>query len=411
MRLGNLDFALSPLGAAGFLLVLVLVALIAATNRMQGRGRMVFRLAPLVLALALATLAVQSLFVAVLTLQLLGLANVFLLLGRNPTLPPLQAQRSAAAALKYVVAMTLSTALLLAGLALVQAHQLEPRQAVLTRVAAAALALGFGLRLAFFPLHLWLPDVCEAATPMASAVVLCVDGLVTGLLLLRVLDLYPWLLLRAGVRPILLLASVASAVLGSLLALGASDLRRSIAYAAIGEMGVIGIALLSGSLVGTVAALLLGLNRAISIFVTCAGAINVEHTGASRHLRQLHGLARRMPLSATALGLVAASSAGLPPTLGFAGRYLALQAAGQQDPRLAAALLVATLLALGYHGRSVYRLFFAGLERPGPGIREQRSLGALSLAVAGVIAALGCYPWPLLRFLSETSRHFAFVQG
>ncbi len=411
MKIGNLTMALDAIGALVFLTVAIIGLLIALATRMQRRGRMVFRLTPVILALALGQMAIENFFVAALALQLLGLTSVFLLLGRNPTLPPLQAHRTAAAALKYIAVVTLSTAFLLVGFALASAYQFDPQRPALARVVAAAVAVGFGLRLAAVPLHLWFPDVCETGPPMATAVLVSVTDVAALALLIRVLNAYPWLFASPATTQTLLVGAVATSVVGGVFALGTSDLRRLVAYAAIEETGVIAAALLSRNAVGVVAAVLLAINLAITKFVLCVGLLNIEETAASRLLRQLRGLARRMPLSAAALALAAVSAAGLPPSLGFVGRYLALQAVAGVDLRLAVGLLIGTLLSVAYYGKSIYGLFFASLERPGPGVRESRSLALLSLCGAVAVVLLGLIPGPLISFLLESSRGLTFVQG
>ncbi|MBN2809383.1 MAG: hydrogenase [Deltaproteobacteria bacterium] len=186
--------------------------------------------------------------------------------------------------------------------------------------------VGFGLKAGIMPLHFWLPGAHANAPSHVSALlsgVMLKMGIYGLIRMLSLLPLPPalwgWLILLAG---------IASGLLGVIFALAQHDLKRLLAYHSVENIGIIllglGLAMLGRSnarpewiILGLAGALLHVLNHSIFKSLLFMGAGSVLHATHTRQIDQLGGLARRMPLSAAFFLVGAVAICGLPPLNGF----------------------------------------------------------------------------------------------
>jgi len=245
------------------------------------------------------------------------------------------------AGLLYLVLTHAATACLLALFAWLaaSAHSLDfadmARHPPLRPRTASALfalaAIGFGCKAGAWPLHVWLP----AAHPVAPS---HVSGLLSGIVikagiygLLRTLPLLGPL--PAGCGLALLIAGVASALLGVLSALAQHELKRLLAYHSIENIGIILIGAGAGFIalgagrpvvaaLGFAGALLHVANHALfkALLFLAAGAVG--KSAGTLQIDRLGGLARTMPQTALWFALGAAAISGLPPLNGFVSELL-----------------------------------------------------------------------------------------
>lgn len=216
--------------------------------------------------------------------------------------------------------------------------------------------VGFGAKVGFVPMHVWLPEAYPAAPSHASAVMSAVL-VKTGIYgLIRILEIlgpprawWGWTLVAIG---------LGSAVWGVLATLAQRDLKRLLAYSSVENLGVIaagigtgvlGIAYANGALavLGFAAALMHVLNHALTkgLLFLAVGAI--EHATGTRQIDRLGGLQRRMPTTGSTFILGATSIAGLPPLGCFAAELLLYLAAfGSLIDRQSGGLGVLGLLVL-----------------------------------------------------------------
>ncbi len=232
------------------------------------------------------------------------------------------------AVIKYLVQSTLGTALVLFGIALVlmQTGTLSLDQTHAGGIAGALLLVGFGVKLALVPLHTWLPD---AYSQSPDGISVLQAGVVTqaGLIaLLRVLAPLP------SFATLLLLAGIVNMVVGNLLALRQTDLKRLLAYSSLPHIGFIvfgiGVGLSTGTPDGIQSGLFHLLNHGLMkglAFLAAGALLLVLHRqrGIDRPLRidDLAGAARSAPLASLALTLALLSLAGIPPLAGFMSKW------------------------------------------------------------------------------------------
>lgn len=370
------------------------------------QGRQFRPLAWLLWAAINALLLADDLFNLYVTLELLTLLAA--------GLAALTATRAALiAALRYLlVALIASTAFLL-GVALLYGAtgtlalaELGPRLAAKPQpalvVATALMVAGLALKAALFPLHGWLPPAHGGAPPPVSALLSALVVKASFYVVMR-LWLGPLAPVAASLAPLLGALGALAIIWGSWQAWRQSALKRVVAYSTVAQMGYLFLAfdLLSGAGGGHAVngmglqAVAHGLAKgamflAAGVLVAAAGSYRVD---------QLHGLAARQPVAAMAFAVAAISLAGMPPTAGFAAKWLLLQAAWLNGQWLwLLVMLLGSLLTAAYLLRVVALLFLpatttAAVAPPPP----QLALVALALALLALLA--GFATMPMLQLL------------
>lgn len=191
--------------------------------------------------------------------------------------------------------------------------------------------IAFGIKAGLMPFHIWLPGA-HAAAPSHVSAVMSGAAIKMGVYgLVRVLSLFDAVPSAFGTT--LLLAGIASSILGVAFALAQHDLKRLLAYHSIENIGIIvtglGIGVVAQAhdqpllaLLGYAGALLHvwnhGLFKAL-LFLSAGAAIHGAHT---REIDRMGGLARRMPWTAAAFLVGATAITGLPPLNGFVSEWL-----------------------------------------------------------------------------------------
>ena len=222
--------------------------------------------------------------------------------------------------------------------------------------------IGFGSKAGLVPAHIWLPEAHPAAPSHASALMSGAMIKVGVYGLMRILTLlgapqawWGWTLLVAG---------VASGVLGVLYALAQHDLKRLLAYSSVENIGIIVIGIGVGVLgsaygsptlaaLGFAAGLLHVINHAIFKGLLFLGAGALQHAAHTVELEKLGGLLKRMPWTGVCFLIGSAAIVGLPPLNGFISEFLLIYAgyAGLLLPTASAAAAGLTLLvAIGLIG-------------------------------------------------------------
>lgn len=258
-----------------------------------------------------------------------------------------------------------------------------------TTLTASALLLFMGAmgKSAQFPLHIWLPDAMEGPTPV-SALIHAATMVAAGVYLVaRTLPLFE-------LAPIALLAiaiiGLTTFLYGGALALVMTDIKRALAYSTISHLGLM---MLTLGAFGLAAAILHLIAHAISKALLFLAAGSIMHSlNDQTDLRQMGGLARKMPLTATAFAIAAASLAGIAPLSGFFSKDEALIAILEhRHPAFTALTLAGVTLSALYTTRIVC-LAFLGAPRSPDAAHAHESpplMTAPLLLLAILAAALG----------------------
>ena len=255
------------------------------------------------------------------------------------------------------------------------------------RTAFAFIVTGICLKLAVFPLHLWLPNAYSFAPSTVSVLVAATSTKVALYLLIRMLFTVfgvQFAFVHEPTGNILVALALVGILSCSLVAIGQRDIKRLLAYSSVAQIGymVLGIGMVS--VTGLTAALLHMFNHALikgALFMAL-GAVAYQLRGTGRE--QMAGLARRMPWTFWAFVLGGLSLVGVPLTVGFISKwYLILAAIEQGWWPVVAVIVVASLLALVYIGRVVQSGWF---DEPPPGKPEEAPLAMLLPMWALVLA-------------------------
>ncbi len=239
------------------------------------------------------------------------------------------------------------------------AYNTYPRP-VLT--ALAFLVAGISLKLALFPLHLWLPNAYAYAPSMAAAFLAGTATKVAVYLLIRILFSIFGIAIVFTTLPIadvLLVLSIAAMAIASLAAVFQENAKRMLAYSSVAQIGYItlGIGLHNQSgLTGSIVHLF---NHAVtkSALFMCLGAI--VYRTANMRLTNLAGIGRKMPLTTAAFVLAGLSIIGVPGTAGFVSKwYLAVGAIERGYWPLVFLIVASSLIAVLYIGRFVEVAYF-----------------------------------------------------
>ncbi len=262
-------------------------------------------------------------------------------------------------------------------------------------VGGALLASGLAFKIAAVPFHVWSPDVYQGAPTSVTAFMSVATKTAALVALFRFFPLTlgtaagPSDLQRIHWWIILWSLAILSMLMGNLMALSQSNLKRMLAYSGIAQAGY----LLSAVFAGTPQA-----QGAMLYYLMVYAFMNIgaflvvsalEEVGEDLSLASLAGLSMRQPVLSGALAIFLFSLTGLPPTAGFFAKFglfgSLLNAPGGLLPRyLVAAGLVGSLLSAGYYLRAAAQVY-----APGPAPEPQRSIPAgfwiaIGLCIAGV---------------------------
>lgn len=378
---------LSALVAALVSIVALLVFSYAATYMADdpriGRFFTIFSLfAGAMLTLVLAADLI-TLFIA---WELVGLCSYFLIgfWYDRPGVP-------GAASKAFLTTRTADQALLAGVLLLVGAAGTGRIDHVLAAVAAARISPGWLLLIALLlfagaagksaqvPFQGWLPDAMAGPTPV-SALLHSATMVAAGVFL--VARLYP--LFEAAEPALWVVAWIGAitALLGAIVALVQTDLKRLLAYSTMSQLGLMFVGLGSGSLIAGVLLLFAQALYKSTLFLA-AGAVGhaVEGTGFER----MGGLMRRMPVTFAAFAVAAAALAGLPVTLAAPAKDPVLAAASAANGALFVVALLASVGTALYSARALGLVFLGPSTGPA---REAHEVGRGYLAPMVVLIGL-----------------------
>jgi len=226
------------------------------------------------------------------------------------------------------------------------------------------------------PFHMWTPDVYEGAPTPVTAFFAAVPKL-AGLALLMKLLYGPFASLAAASQQMLLVLSVGSILLGAFAAIAQSNLKRLLAYSAIGHVGYILMGLLGGNAAGVEAALLyllIYLPTTLGAFAVVvslrqdkgeAGLVDVEN------ISDLAGFSKTHPVVAGVMSLFLFSMIGVPPLAGFFGKLAVLSVAINSGFLwLAVVAVLASVVSAYYYLRVIKVMYFDPPKSDSPTLFE-----------------------------------------
>jgi NADH-quinone oxidoreductase subunit N len=311
-----------------------------------------------------------------------------------------------AAALKFFIVGIVSSALMLFGLALLYGGTGAVYLGELSRALPAAAGqplvqlgllltlCGFFFKLAVFPFHIWAPDTYQSAAHQVTAYIATASKIGAIAILVRMASV-------SGGSPYLAHVLVGLAVLsmtvGNLAAVAQKDLKRLFAYSSIAQAGYVLVGILSLTPEGYAASVFYAFALLAMKFTCFLVLAVVASDGADIDVAHLAGLHRRSPLLAMALMMAVFSLAGIPPTIGFTGKFLIFNAAIERGHLPLVLIAMANVVVSLYYYLMVVRAAY--LLEPAAAQPVLQVPPALKMLVGVLVAAMvigGIYPTLIL---------------
>ncbi|MGE0630025.1 MAG: monovalent cation/H+ antiporter subunit D family protein [Hyphomicrobiaceae bacterium] len=226
----------------------------------------------------------------------------------------------------------------------------------------AFLIVGISLKLALFPLHVWLPNAYAHAPSAATVFLAGTATKVAVYLLIRILFSMFGVAIDFNELPVadvLIVLSVAAMFIASFAAVFEENAKRMLAYSSVAQIGYITLGIGLANQSGLTGSIVHMLNHAVTkaTLFMCLGAI-VCRT-ASMRFTDLAGIGRKMPLTSVAFVLAGLSLIGVPGTAGFISKwYLAVGALDKGYWSLVFLIVLSSLIAVIYIGRFVEIAYF-----------------------------------------------------
>jgi NADH-quinone oxidoreductase subunit N len=395
------------------ILVVALLALPLSTHYLRGTGEgrgeyfalLLFSTSGMTLLAAAADLIVVFLALEVLSLSLYVMAGF-----------SWRRIESQEASLKYFLLGAFSSAFFLYGIAMAYGAAgttsiggigdalTGPRGSLaLGLVAAGLLSVGFAFKVAAAPFHMWTPDVYQGAPTPVTAFMAAGTKVAGFAALIRVASvaLGP---LGWELTPALFGLSAITMVVGSVLAIAQSDVKRMLAYSSIAHAGFVLVGVTAANQAGISGAMFYLVAYAAMILGSFAVVMVVSRRGEERtSLDAYRGLARRNPALGALLALFLLSLAGIPPTAGFIAKVLVFQAAlaAGHDALVILAVLASVVAAFFYI--RVIVLTYMEEPREAEALRTGAAPGWALAATAVVTVLFGVLPGLLLSPLESAS--------
>jgi NADH-quinone oxidoreductase subunit N len=353
--------------------------------------------------------AANDLIVTFLALEILSL-SLYVLTGITGR------RGSSEAAMKYFLLGAFSSAFFLYGVAMAYgatgttkiraiANALTGSTGDLAIVllAFAFLAVAFAFKVSSVPFHMWTPDVYQGAPTPVTAYMSAATKVAAFMALIRVLDVafqpitWDW-------TPVIWALAVLSMLVGSVLAIAQTDVKRMLAYSSIAHAGFILTGLTAANQTGIRAALF----YLIAYAIMTLGAFGIVMLVSARGEEQTSfgayaGLSRRSPFLAALMTLFLLSLAGIPPTVGFiakAGVFGAAIGAGYWP--LALIGVVASVVAAFFYLRLIVLMYMQ--DPQGEHDRDASVAPRVAIAIpAALVLVLGVFPSLLSRILEQAS--------
>lgn len=271
---------------------------------------------------------------------------------------------------------------------------LQDSRVVLT--GAVMIVLGLGLKMALFPLHLWLPDAYAFAPQAVSSLIAPIMTKVAAYAMIRmILDVFGVSYLRDSL-PVLAVVGWLGAIgiiVGSVWAMAQKDYRRMLAFSSVSQVGYIAVGIGMGTPLGMIGALLHILNHATmkACLFLVGGSVFLKTKALE--VAQFGGLGRQMKWTMVAFTLGAMSMIGVPPTAGFFSKWYLVRGGIQAGNWIfIVVILISSLLTAIYFFRlieQVYRDESQNENAPPPVGEAPASMFLPTVVLALLIVALG----------------------
>ncbi len=274
------------------------------------------------------------------------------------------------------------------------------------RAAFAFIVVGIGLKVAIYPLHLWLPNAYTFAPSVVTSFLAATATKVAVYVLLRFLFsvFQPAFMFQVNTLEFIILPFAVMAMFAaSFIAIFQSDFKRMLAYSSVAQIGymLLGISLLTDT--GLSAAIVHLFNHGITKAALFMGVGAFALRAGGSFYSQIAGMGKAMPWTSAAIAIAGLSLIGIPGTAGFISKWVLVEAALEKGWWPVALLVVlSSLLAVIYVWRVIETMY---LQTPDEG--RVTSEAPLSMVIPIWIMALACIWFGLDTDLTLTASRTA----
>jgi len=267
-------------------------------------------------------------------------------------------------------------------------------------VAIMMVLAGFFYKLALFPFHFWVPDVYEGASNETTAFIASVPKLAAVALLIRLVSMVN----GEGqiIVNILMVCAVLSMFYGNLSALVQTDIKRMLGFSGIAHAGFVLLGILTFQISGYANALYYIIGYVVMNLACFLVICSVSNNGENVQIKDLSGLHKRSPLLALTLAVALFALAGIPPFVGFMGKFMLLAGALKQGYLLLVILAaINTAIAIFYY-LSVVRVTFCSDPENNDSIVSGLFTNMTSIFLLLIIVIMGVVPQQFVDFATST---------
>jgi len=262
---------------------------------------------------------------------------------------------------------------------------------------------GFFFKQALFPFHVWAPDVYQGAANQVTTYVGTASKMAAAALVIRLVGF------SGGESPVfanlLYALSVLSMTFGNLVAIIQKDLKRLLAYSSIAHAGYMMIGILAMTERGYATAIYYAVAYLVMGFACFLVMMKIADDGHNLEIKELAGLHKRSPLLAMTLMLGLFGLAGIPPTVGFTGKFLVFAAALEKGYLVLTIIaMINATISLYYYLIVIKAAYLLEPVRPFPAVSVDTWTRAMCIILVVGMVYLGVYPDQFVALTEAAAR-------
>jgi multicomponent Na+:H+ antiporter subunit D len=305
------------------------------------------------------------------------------------------------ASFKYLVMSSVASLFILLGIAFIYSYTSTLNMADIANIllekginkaiifASILFIAGFSLKSAIVPFHAWLPDAHPSAPAPISA---ALSGI-----LIKALGIYTLVRIFYNVLGanllflnLLMILGTVSLMIGGLLALGQTDIKRLLAYSSINQVGYIILGFGLNTPLGILGGLFHLFNHSIFKSLLFLNAGSIEYATGTRNLEELGGLREKMPITANTSLVASMSISGIPPFNGFFSKLLIVVACIEKG-HLGYAFwaILGSIITLAYFAKLQNLAFFGKLPQKYKNIKEVPLFMKATMIILAIVCIVG----------------------
>lgn len=262
--------------------------------------------------------------------------------------------------------------------------------------AVVMVLVGFFFKLAVFPMHFWVPDVYQGASNETTGFIATVPKLGAVAMLIRFVSMIPQD--AQYVVTLFMVMALCSMFYGNLCALVQKDIKRMLGFSGISHAGFIVLGLLTMEASGYATAIYYICGYVIMNLACFLVLCNVSKNGENLTIEDVNGLHKRHPVMAFILAVGLFALAGIPPFVGFMGKFMLLTAALDKGYLMLVILAAFNTAIAIYYYLSVVRAAYTTEPEDRPTVEVDYFTQAVGVMLVLMIIIMGALPSKLIAF-------------